>query len=339
MFGKLTQRYIAELDAAIRSVVDTFPTSDAPGIDAMLRYPLGWVDKDGQPYHKHTGKRLRPILLLLCTEANRGDWRTALPAAAAVEILHNFSLIHDDIQDGSLTRHGRETVWKIWGKSNAINIGDALFSLAYLALAKLSTTDVPADTVLKIWHIFNKTNLDLTRGQYLDMRFEKQDTVSVDEYISMISGKSAALLAACTQIGALVAMDDETIANRYADFGLNLGIAFQIHDDALGIWGDPKITGKSAATDIISRKKSLPVLYGLSRSSDLINIYKREDFDTETVKEAVHILDSLGAQTYTQEKERYYYKKSLEALNKAGPQDETAGWLRECVEILFRRKY
>ena len=156
-----------------------------------------------------------------------------------MELLHNFSLIHDDIQDDSPTRHGRPTVWKVWGASNAINAGDALYTLAYCALERLSDT-VPADTVIKVWRIFNATTLELTRGQHLDMQFEHQTSVTVDDYISMIRGKSAALVAACAQIGALIASGDDELAARYAEFGLNLGIAFQIRDDILGIWGDPE---------------------------------------------------------------------------------------------------
>ena len=235
MFNRITQRYGAELDATMRSVVDNLTLPNAPEFGIMLRYPLGWVDETGATYEGSTGKRLRPTLLMLCAEACGGDWHQALPAAAAVELLHNFSLVHDDIQDDSPTRHGRPTVWKLWGKPDAINVGDALFSLAYIALEGLAEAGVERSIVLRAWSIFNATNLELTRGQHLDMRFELQETVTVDEYISMITGKSAALLAACTQLGALIGTGNERLANRYRDFGLNLGIAFQIHDDILGI--------------------------------------------------------------------------------------------------------
>jgi geranylgeranyl diphosphate synthase type I len=282
------QRYSADLDATMRRIVDLLP-DNAPGFGVMARYPLGWVNEHNQPYSRTTGKRIRPLFLLLCTEAAGGDWQQALPAAAAVELLHNFSLIHDDIQDDSPIRHGRPTVWKVWGLPNAINAGDALFSLSYTALEELSSTGVPPDVLVKIWRIFNKTNIELTRGQHLDMRFEKQPVVSIEEYISMISGKSAALLATCAQIGALVATGDEVLAAQYATFALNMGIAFQIRDDILGIWGDPNVTGKSAATDIISRKKSLPVLYSLTKSEHLATIYQRDQLDNLAVMEAVEI--------------------------------------------------
>ena len=332
------QRYAADLDATMRSVVALL-SNDAPGFGVMVRYAMGWVDENDQPYSQLTGKRTRPLFLLLCTEAAGGNWRQALPAAAAVELLHNFSLIHDDIQDDSPIRHGRPTVWKIWGNSNAINAGDALFSLAYCALERLSDTGVAPETLVKIWRVFNKTNLELTRGQHLDMRFEKQDSVSVDDYVSMITGKSAALLGACAQIGALIATGNDKIAEEYATFALNMGIAFQIRDDILGIWGNPDLTGKSTATDIISRKKSLPVLYALTKSKPLADIYQREQLSDDDVTKAVAILDKLGAQKYTQEMETHFYEKAIQALNQAEPEGEAAGGVRKFVDILFQRSY
>jgi geranylgeranyl diphosphate synthase, type I len=335
---RLTQKYYPELDATLRNIVNTLPV-DEPGFGVMLRYTMGWVDQDDQPIQHLAGKRIRPILLLLCAEAAGGRWQDALPAAAAVELLHNFSLIHDDIQDDSLTRHGLPTVWKVWGRANAINAGDALFTLSYCALESLSNSNLTSDLLIKVWRIFNATMLELTRGQHLDMRFEHQETVTVDEYISMIKGKSAALIAACAQIGALIATQSETLAAHYADFGLNLGIAFQIRDDILGIWGDPTVTGKSAATDIISRKKSLPVLYGLSRLPELIDIYKREPFIEADVAAAVRVLDSIDTRSYTQDSETQYYRRAMAALESANPQGEAADGLLTLVNALLERQY
>lgn len=322
----------------MRQIVDVIATQ-TPGFGVMLRYPLGWVDEHNQPYEHATGKRIRPLLLLLTTEAAGGDWRAALPAATAVELLHNFSLIHDDIQDNSPKRHGRPTVWKVWGEADAINAGDALFCLAFHALERLSNNDVAPQTVLNIWRVFNSMTLELTRGQYLDMHFEKQPIVTTEQYLSMISGKSAALVSACAQIGALIGSEDAVLAGEYAEFGLNLGIAFQIHDDILGIWGDPAVTGKSAATDILSRKKSLPVLYGLAQSPALVEIYRRETFTEADVIEAVKVLDSLNAQQYTREQETLYYQRAEAALQRANPQGEAAKWLQRFVEALFQRVY
>jgi geranylgeranyl diphosphate synthase type I len=337
VFASFFERYVPDLDQFMRSVVAS-PPGQPSDFDHILRYALGWVDQSGEVYNQPTGKRIRPILLLLATEAAQGDWRAALPAAGAVELLHNFSLIHDDIQDNSPTRHNRPTVWKIWGQANAINAGDALFALAHVALERLSQSGVDAETLVKIWRIFNATTLELTRGQHLDMRFEHQRIVSVDEYVSMIAGKSAALVAACSQIGSLIACRDEALATHYAEFGLNLGLAFQIHDDILGIWGDPEVTGKSAATDIISRKKSLPVLYGLERSQPFAALYEQSSLSEENIAEAVALLDSVGAQEYTHRMEKHYYDLALRAMENANPQGEAAARLAKLVDVLFERQ-
>jgi geranylgeranyl diphosphate synthase type I len=332
------ERYLAEIDRYMRMVVSSQP--DQPDdMGVMLQYAFGWVGQNGEPYHTPTGKRIRPVLLLLSTEAAGGNWKTALPAAAAVELLHNFSLIHDDIQDDSPLRHNRPTVWKVWGEANAINIGDALFTMAYDSLQRLSTTGIPAETLVEIWRIFNRTMLELTRGQHLDMRFEHQTNVTTDEYVSMITGKSAALLSACAEIGALIACGDASVAQHYADFGLNLGIAFQIRDDILGIWGDPSVTGKSAATDILSRKKSLPVLYGLNTSEKLVEIYQRKKFRQADVDEAVDTLNAIDAQGYTRHSEESYYNIAISALEAANPQGQPAEWLMQLVDSLFARNY
>lgn len=315
--------------------VASVPLPDAEGFATQMRYPLGWVDEHNRPYEHTTGKRIRPLLLLLATEAAGGDWQTALPAAAAVELLHNFSLIHDDIEDDSPMRHGRPTVWQVWGRANAINAGDALFALAHSALNQLRAAP---EIVLKVWSIFNRTCLDLTRGQYLDMRFEHQETVSVAEYLSMISGKSAALVSACAEIGALIGSGSEATAAHFAEFGKNLGIAFQIRDDILGIWGEVEVTGKSIATDVLSRKKSLPVLYGLSQSAALQAVYRSEPFGSEQVAEAVALLNGVNAQGYALEREAEYYQQALQALEYAGADGEALHGLAGLAEALFQRQ-
>lgn len=338
MLTELQQRYLPALDAEMQRVVETAPVN-TPGYGVMLRYPMGWVNADETPYNQPTGKRVRPILLLLCTEAAGGDWQQALPAAAAVELLHNFSLIHDDIVDDSDTRHGRLAVWKVWGLSNAINAGDGMFALAHVALSNLQSVGVPPEIILRIWSIFNRTTLELTRGQHLDMRFEHQAAVPVDEYISMIDGKTSALLSACAEIGTLIATGDAELASRYATFGLNLGTAFQIRDDILGIWGDSEMTGKSVATDIVTRKKSLPVLYGLEHSETLRELYALEHFDDTHVTQAIAILDSVGAQEFARQLEAEYYRRAIDALENVNLLGRDAESLGDLISALVQREY
>ncbi|MDW8172568.1 MAG: polyprenyl synthetase family protein [Anaerolineae bacterium] len=327
--------YLEAVDQTMRQIVKS-SLPDEEGFGVMIRYALGWSTAEDRPYEQPAGKRLRPLLLLLCAGES---WQRALPAAVAVELLHNFSLIHDDIQDQSIVRHNRPTVWQVWGIANAINAGDAMFTLAYAALASLSST-LEAVPLLKLWHIFNATNLELTRGQHLDMRFESQTNVPSEAYISMIRGKSAALLAASAQIGALVGYADEQRASHFATFGLNVGIAFQIHDDILGIWGDPQVTGKSAATDLISRKKSLPVLHGLEHQPEFAAIYHQpNELSSDNLKRAVALLDQCGAREAALQAEAHYYELAMRALELAQPDGQSAGYLSQLLAFLFRRDY
>lgn len=320
----------------MRQMIDSIPNLPTD-FTLMMRYAMGWVDENDNPYQQTTGKRIRPLLLLLCSDAAGGDWHKALPAAAAVEFLHNFSLIHDDIEDNSPTRHGRPTVWKLWGLANAINAGDALFTISFYTLHHLTQSGLPLDRILMIWDAFNQTTVELTRGQHLDMRFEHQAAVSIDEYLSMIAGKSAALVAACARIGALIATNDLSTTENYAAYGLNLGIAFQIRDDILGIWGDPAVTGKSAATDILSRKKSLPVLYALGKNDTLAQIYAHGSLTDADVGEALTALEQAEARTCTEMYEQRYYEQALSAIHQANPQGEAAEWLMQLTRALFQR--
>src|SRR3990172_8635489 len=201
----------------------------------MLTYHMGWTGEGAGP--EAAGKRIRPLLLLLTCAACGADWQSALPAAAAVELVHNFSLVHDDIQDNSPKRRGRATVWKNWGVPMAINAGDALFVLSNQAMMDLANSH-PASTVVRAAAILHDTCLDLTRGQFLDMSYEERNDLTLEDYWPMIAGKTSALLSACTQVGALLGNARENEQDSYRQFGHHLGLAFQVQDDILGIWGN-----------------------------------------------------------------------------------------------------
>lgn len=332
-----TRDLIAAADREMQRVLEAVPISD-DGFGVMLRYPLGWVNADGTPNTAPAGKRIRPLLLLMCAQAAGDNWEAALPAAAAVELLHNFSLIHDDIQDNSHIRHGRPTVWRVWGAPNAINAGDAMFMLAFAAIQRLRDARISADITLRALNLFTGTALALTRGQHLDMGFEHRQDVTVAQYIDMIGGKTAALLGLCAELGALITSSSEERAAHFGRFGTTLGIAFQIHDDILGIWGDEAKTGKSAASDIISRKKSLPVLYGLESSPRLREIYAQPVDAPIDVNEVVSLLNGVGAQEFARDLEQDYSRQSAEALVAADPEPTVAKHLRGLVDALFDRK-
>jgi len=331
-------RLLPIVEADLQTVLT--PADNAPPLFyRMLHYHMGWVDENGQPVKtRRGGKRIRPILCLLTCEAGCGDLNAARPAAAAVEMIHNFSLLHDDIQDNSPTRRGRTTVWKIWGEAQAINAGDAQFALAFLAIPYLQKESTDPAVTAHMLQILGETCLELTRGQHLDMLFEHREKVTTGEYLDMIEGKTAALLRGSALLGALAGGCDEEAQQHYALFGRNLGLAFQVLDDILDIWGDPALIGKKAAIDIHQRKKSLPVLYGLERSEELQKLYAAEEpFDDDRVAEIVALLDRVGAHDYAEQLARRYSDETLRHLAEAQPQGEAAWALNELVHFLLHR--
>ncbi len=240
----------------------------------MLAYHLGLDGPAGRG-----GKRLRPLLGVLAYQSLGGDYRKALPGAAAVELGHNFSLVHDDIEDADRERRHRPTLWALWGVPLAINAGDALFALSRLALYRLLEGEEYEDRrVLELMKIYDETCLALCEGQYLDISFERRDDVTVEAYFEMIGKKTAALLGASVQAGAILAVDDTAVHEAYRQFGYDLGMAFQVADDVKGTFWASEDSGKPEAGDIRKRKKTLPVVWALEHASEadrarLIEIY------------------------------------------------------------------
>jgi geranylgeranyl diphosphate synthase type I len=321
------------------------PPADNPlAFFGMLHYHLGWTDQQFQPIQSKGGKRLRPLFSMLTCQAAGGNPHDALPAAAAVELIHNFSLIHDDIQDRSDTRRGRATAWTLWGEAQAINAGDAMFTLAHLALHRLTGLGLPPDRVVASYRILDQANLALCLGQHLDLEFENQLDVNTGAYMTMIRGKTAALLGCAGQLGALVASPDSSLAERYRRVGEGLGLAFQIQDDLLGIWGQADVTGKPVADDIRRRKKSLPVVYILGRPNDpnaerLRSLYAQEALSEEEVAEAVAILDACETKPYAEELARQYLAMALAELETAKPDPEAGEAIQELADFLIKRNY
>ncbi len=300
----------------VRLVADRDPSTH--GLYEMVRYHLA-LDGTGAS----GGKRVRPLLGLLAYASIAGDHQRALPGAAAVELGHNFSLVHDDIEDGDTERRHRPTLWTVHGIPQAINAGDTLFSLSRIALHRLTDLGFPDRTVLRLMRLYDETCLALCEGQYIDIATSESDAVmSVEAYFDMIGRKTAALIAASIEAGALLATDDEAVIARYRGFGWALGIAFQLNDDLLGIWGAEQTTGKEAS-DLAHRKKTLPVIYALERAGPedrarLLELYAVTDPSTADVAEIVAILESLGAREFTRDEARRYRDTALAELDAAG---------------------
>lgn len=333
------EEYLGALENELRRIVVAPEPAYAPYY-GMFRYHLGWVNTQFVENATHPGKRIRPLLCLLSCEALCGDWRRAVPAAAAIELAHNFSLIHDDIEDQSDERRGRAAVWKVWGLAQGLNAGDGMFVLARLALDRMVDSRYSLATCASISHVFDRATLALCYGQFLDLGFEARLDVTVDEYMQMIRGKTAALIAASTRIGAMLATDDETKIDAFTQFGENIGVAFQITDDILGIWGDSAVTGKSAATDILSKKKSLPALYGLNHpvhGEALREIYRQPQLSEHDVARVLSLLDAAGARAFTEQHADHYRAAALAALDRAGIANKTITLLRETAEMMTKR--
>lgn len=309
------------LDAIKSSLQDILRSDEqaARPLYAMMQYHMGWVNRQFQPEQADRGKRLRPLLCLLACEAVGGDWQRALPAAAALELVHNFALIHDDIEDDSPERRHRTTVWTVWGLAQGVNTGDAMWALARMAPARLRSLGYDADTCLRVCETLDATCLELCTGQYLDISFETVPSISPDEYLRMVAGKTAALLAAAPAIGALLGGADAVGVESMRAFGFSLGLSFQMVDDILGIWGDSAVTGKPVASDVLTKKKTLPVLYAWAWEQerglhDLERLYARPALTAEDVPAVLALLERAGALEHTRERAHAYYDEAMTHL-------------------------
>lgn len=229
--------------------------------ESAARYVMGWVDQYQRPATTG-GKRLRPALCLLVAESLGKPADIAMPGAAAIEFVHNFSLVHDDLQDRDRERHGRPSAWVVFGEAQAINLGDFLSTSAFSAL--LQAPGVSSERRLHATSLLNDAVREMIRGQWRDIEFEAGGAISVDDYYAMVSGKTGALLAASAAIGATLAGAGTETADAFGRWARQLGLAFQVRDDYLGAWGSSELTGKAVGADIRRRKRSMPVIMGLA---------------------------------------------------------------------------
>lgn len=310
------QKAIATLSAR-----SSFPSSTSADLEAFygqICYHLGWVDTEFAPVRQNMGKLLRPTLLLLAYEAagawelattrvNTAHLHRALPAAAAIELFHNFTLMHDDIEDGDTERRLRPTAWTLWGIPQTINTGDGLYSLSRLTLFWLLDEGVESSLVTHLARRFDRACLSVIEGQHLDLSFEDRQEISVSMYLQMITRKTAALMECAAEMGALLGTSDQQVIDRLRQFGLALGVAFQLRDDLLGIWATRTQSGKTPAGDLYRRKKTLPVLYALQQASSqgqafLRTVYQqKEPLSPQQVARMLEILEQTQSRAFCQQ--------------------------------------
>jgi geranylgeranyl diphosphate synthase type I len=299
----------------------------------ILRDHFNWKEA-GFP-KKPTGKRLRPFILILVNDSFGGDFQAAIPGAIAVEFIHNFSLIHDDIEDHDEYRHGRPTVWRTWGIEKAINAGDALFSLAFLSMSKFQDNNIHYQD---IYTILGRTCAKLTGGQSLDLSFEREAAVTTKDYLLMISGKTASLFSACAEIGVLLGGGSIEESKRFAKFGQALGMAFQIQDDWLGLWGQTELTGKTKGNDLVVGKKTFPIIYALEKNPDIYEKIEQAK-ETQNIEDLIQEIAETGAKEYINDYKDKLVASALDELKYFQDSSHSIQALIELVKSLSNRDF
>lgn len=333
---KFFKVFIPEIENGIKITIQKDIPDNYPGLKEMMNYHFGWIENPANG--KLQGKRIRPLLVLLTNKMCGGKWQAALPAAVSVELIHNFSLIHDDIEDESDLRRGRITLWKKYGLAQAINTGDSMFSLAQINMLKLAE-ELNSQIASAASRKLNETCLILTGGQNLDIAFENEKYVSRDRYLTMVQGKTAALLSASMELGAITASASISDQASLKSFGEYLGLAFQVWDDWLGIWGEEEMTGKSNSSDLISGKKSLPILYAIDKKNEFAEIYQRNGASQDNLELLISLLERDGSKKFTEETATQYTEKAINSLKKVQPIDkESFEALLELTHSMLNRK-
>lgn len=315
--------YSALIDKAIKDLI--YPGGELTSLYEPIQYAMS-----------AGGKRLRPSLLLLACEAFGGDVDKSMEAACGIEMFHNFTLLHDDVMDNSDTRRGRPTVHAKWDANTAILSGDTMLTLATKMISK-----VPDDKLRLIMDIFNNMAIRVYEGQALDMEFENQENVSKDDYIRMIMDKTGALLGASAQIGALIGGASEKEAQEMYEFGMMLGIAFQIQDDWLDVYGDASTFGKPIGGDINNNKKTyllLSALEGEESQREALREALRMTPGSAKIKIITNIYDRLGISEISRKATAHYSSLAIAALKRAGISEGYKELLRKLTDKLTGRK-
>ncbi|GAA1898660.1 polyprenyl synthetase family protein [Actinomadura bangladeshensis] len=322
------------VDGALRAAVGRLD----PRTYRVAAYHLGWTDEEGRPRKAPVGKALRPALALLSARAAVAPPESALPGAVAVELTHAFSLLHDDIMDGDRTRRHRPAAWTVFGEPSAILAGDAL-----LALAGEVLLEAPGQGSAKAARALSTATRRLIAGQSLDMDFETRRQISVDECVAMASDKTAALLACSCSIGAVLDGAPESLSDALEAFGTELGVAFQLVDDLLGIWGDPATTGKPAMSDLRSRKMSLPVVAALNsgtpEAAKLAEQYARPEPSEDDLAETAALVEAAGGRAWAELEAESRIQRAAEALLSARLPDSVRAEFLRIADFVTRRDH
>jgi geranylgeranyl diphosphate synthase type I len=336
----LFHRYGAELSAGLRASL----SGEGCGVYDTLRYAMGWTDPDGNPVTATNGKALRPTLCLFACEVIGGNTKRAMPAAVAIEFIHNFSLIHDDIQDHDKTRRGRPTVWAVWGEPKAIVSGNALRAVADISLERLVEQGVSISEALHVVAILTEAYLQMIEGQYLDLDYEKRHDVSQDAYLDMISRKTGALIRCSLEMGAFLGTKDAATVDAFRRFGRSLGFVFQIRDDILGVWGEEEKTGKPVGADIRRKKNSFPVVHAMSHAKDtdaalLKETYGKEVLDDQDVVRVLQVMERAGTRDQAQALAQRHCSDALAALEGLPLDSQARQEISELAHFLLVREH
>ena len=328
-------------DPGLRAAVDRLD----PHMRAVAGYHFGWLDADGNPSDGSAGKGLRPGLALLTARAlgaaEAGGPNPALPGAVAVELVHNFSLVHDDLIDRDEARHHRPTVWTVWDDTTAILSGDAMLSLAHEELA-LSGSPYALQASLAL----SAATRELIRGQAEDVLFESRETVTVEECLSMVAGKTGSLLAVSSSIGAILGGATAEAVVGCHTFGYELGLAFQIVDDLLGIWGTTAETGKPVFADLAAAKKTLPVVWSFDHGGDagaqlrewFAGRTARDAAETADLQYAADLIEKAGGRDWAIHQADAHVASACAALDPLALSDDGRATLTDLAHFVTRRK-
>jgi geranylgeranyl diphosphate synthase type I len=283
----------------------------------LLRYHLGWIDQRGQPEDNPLPQHFQPILALVACDVLAGDFRPALPVAAAIELVYNFSLVHGQVQAGRIDAQDRPSIWWVWGPAQAINAGDGLHAMGRAAIMRLRQRGIGAERLLRAVETLDRTCLTLCEGQYMDLSFQDQLMVISKDYYDMIERKTGALAGCSAELGALAAGADDGVCNRLREMGVRLGMAWQITQDIAELWGQ---RGDGVTpSNILNKKKSLPLIYTLENSStstkrELSGIYMKRVLEPEDVSRIIAILEEADARQYAEASARELTDQAMAAL-------------------------